>query len=49
VIIFKPRSLYPRGKDFLYPLDRRLGGPQKRYGKPDKVKVNIPVTGLGGL
>jgi hypothetical protein len=27
---FTPRPLYPRGKSPLYPLDRRLGGPQSR-------------------
>jgi hypothetical protein len=25
-------ALYPRGKDSRYPLDRRMGGPQSRYG-----------------
>jgi hypothetical protein len=28
-----PAALYPRGKDPLYPLDRRLGGPQSRSGR----------------
>jgi hypothetical protein len=27
-----PASLYPRGKDSRYPLDRRLDRPQSRYG-----------------
>jgi hypothetical protein len=27
-----PAALYPRGKDSLYPLYRRLGGPQSRSG-----------------
>jgi hypothetical protein len=28
-----PAALYPRGKDPRYPLYRRLGGPQSRYGR----------------
>jgi len=28
VVSFTPRPLYPRRKRFLYPLDRRLAGPQ---------------------
>jgi hypothetical protein len=27
-----PAALYPQGKDFRYPLYRRLGGPQRRSG-----------------
>jgi hypothetical protein len=27
-----PAALYTRGKGPLYPLDRRLGGPQSQYG-----------------
>jgi hypothetical protein len=27
-----PTALYTRGKDTRYPLDRRLGGPQSRFG-----------------
>jgi hypothetical protein len=27
-----PAALYLRGKASRYPLDRRLGGPQSRYG-----------------
>jgi len=30
VINFTPRPLYLQGKSLLYPLDRRLGGPQSR-------------------
>jgi hypothetical protein len=30
---FSPRPLYPRGESFLYPMDRRLGGPQSRSGR----------------
>jgi hypothetical protein len=28
-----PAALYARVKDPLYPLDRRLGGPQSRFGR----------------
>jgi hypothetical protein len=27
VVSFTPRLLYPRGKNYRYPLDTRLGGP----------------------
>jgi hypothetical protein len=33
VVGFTPRSHYPQGKRPLYPLDRRLGGPQSRSGR----------------
>jgi hypothetical protein len=33
VVSFTHRQLYPRGKGFLYPLDRRLGGPESRSGR----------------
>jgi hypothetical protein len=32
VVSFTPRPLYPRGKSSLFPLDRRLGGPQSQSG-----------------
>jgi hypothetical protein len=32
VVSFTPRPLYPQGKSPRYPLDRKLGGPQSRYG-----------------
>jgi hypothetical protein len=31
-VSFKPPPLYHRGKSPLNPLDRRLGGPQSRFG-----------------
>jgi hypothetical protein len=37
VVSFTPQPLYPQLKNLLYPLDRRLGGPQSRSG----VSVNF--------
>jgi hypothetical protein len=39
VVSFTPRPLYPRGRSPLYPLDRRLGGPQSRSGRHGEVKI----------
>jgi hypothetical protein len=33
VVSFTPRPFYPQGKSPWYPLDRRLGGPQSRFGR----------------
>jgi hypothetical protein len=33
VVSFMLRPLYPQGKSLLYPLDRKLGGPQSRSGR----------------
>jgi hypothetical protein len=38
-------SLYPRGKDPRYPLERRLGGPQSRYGHRGWRNNPLPVPG----
>jgi hypothetical protein len=38
-VSFMSRPLYPRGKSPLYPLDRRLGGPQHRSGRHGEVKI----------
>jgi hypothetical protein len=32
VVTFTPRPLYPQRKGLWYPLDRRLGEPQRRSG-----------------
>jgi hypothetical protein len=32
------RPLYPQGKTLWYPLDRRLGGPQSRFGRGGEEK-----------
>jgi hypothetical protein len=39
VVSFTPLPLYPWGKSSWYPLDRRLGGPQSRSGRPGEVKI----------
>jgi hypothetical protein len=38
VVSFTPWPLYPQGKSPLYPLDRKLGGPQSRSGRGDEEK-----------
>jgi hypothetical protein len=39
VISFKPRQLYPQGMRPRYPLDRRLCGPQRRFGRRGEEKI----------
>jgi hypothetical protein len=39
VVSFKPSPLYPRGNSPWFPLDRRLGLPQSRYGRYGEVKI----------
>jgi hypothetical protein len=41
-----PAALYPRGKDPWYPLYRRLGGPQSRYGDRGYRKNPLPLPGI---
>jgi hypothetical protein len=43
VVSFIPRPLYPRGKSPWYPLDRRLGGTQNRYGQYGEEKILDPT------
>jgi hypothetical protein len=43
VVNFTPRPLYPRGKIHLYPLDRRLGGPQSFSGRDGEKKFSAPA------
>jgi hypothetical protein len=38
VVSFTRRPPYPQGKNSWYPLDRRLGGPQSRYGRGGEEK-----------
>jgi hypothetical protein len=42
-VSFTPRSLYLRGNRPRYPLDRRLGGPQSRYGRCGEEKNLAPA------
>jgi hypothetical protein len=42
VVSFTPLPLYPWRKSPLYPLDRRLGGPQSRSGRYGEVKNSLP-------
>jgi hypothetical protein len=46
IVSFVPQPLYPQGKSPLYPLDRRLGGPQSRSGRRGKVKNSQPLPGI---
>jgi len=39
VISFMPRPLYPQGKSPWYPLDWRMGGPQRRSGLGVEEKI----------
>jgi hypothetical protein len=46
VVSFTPRPLYPQGKSSRYPLDRRLGGPQSRFGQGVEEKNFQPPPGI---
>jgi hypothetical protein len=46
VVSFTPRPLYPQGKSPWYPLDRRQGRPQSRYGRGCKERNSRPQSGL---
>jgi hypothetical protein len=39
-------AAYPQGKSPLYPLDRRLGGPQSRSGRSGEEKNSQPPPGI---
>jgi hypothetical protein len=43
VISFTPRPLYLQWKSPWYSLDRRLGGPQSRFGRGDEEKNSQPL------
>jgi hypothetical protein len=43
---FTPRPLYPQGKSPWYPLDRRLGGHQRRSGRGGEEKNYQPPSGI---
>jgi hypothetical protein len=36
VVSFTPRPLYPQRRSTCYLLDRRLGGPRRRFGRDSK-------------
>jgi len=38
MVSFRPRPLYPRGKNPWYPLDTRVGGPLSRCGRGGEEK-----------
>jgi hypothetical protein len=46
MVSFTSRQLYLQGKNPLYPLDRRLGGPQSRSGRGGEEKNSQPLPGL---
>jgi hypothetical protein len=47
VVSFTPRPLYPQGKSPWYPLDRRVGGPQRRSGRGGEEKNSQLPAGTG--
>jgi hypothetical protein len=49
VVIFTPRPLYRQEKSPMYPLDRRLGGPQRRSGRGGEEKKSQPLPGFEPL
>jgi hypothetical protein len=46
MVSFTPRPLYPWKKSPLYPLDRRLGGPQSRSGRCGAERNVLPLPGI---
>jgi hypothetical protein len=46
VVSFTPRALNPQVKSSWYPLDRRLGGPQSRFGLGGESKNSQPLPEL---
>jgi hypothetical protein len=46
VVSFTPRPLYTKGKSPLYPLDRRLCGPQRRSGRSGEERNSQPPPGI---
>jgi hypothetical protein len=46
VVSFMPRSLYPRGNSHHFPLDTRLGGPQRRSGHCGEEKSVLSLSGI---
>jgi hypothetical protein len=46
MVSFTPQPLYTQGKRLLYPLDRRLGGPQSRSGRGSVEENSQSLSGL---
>jgi hypothetical protein len=46
VVSFHAPAALPPGKEFLYPLDRRLGGKQSPSGSRGEEKNSEPLPGL---
>ena len=46
MVNFTPLPLYPPGKEPLYPLNKRLGGPQRLSGRFLKRKNPLAPTGI---
>jgi len=46
VVGFAPQPLYHWGKSSQYPLNRRLGGPQRWCGCIDEEKNSLPLSGI---
>jgi len=46
VMSFTYRPSYPRRKSVGYPVDRRLGGPQRRSGCGGEDKKSLPLPGI---
>jgi hypothetical protein len=44
-----PQPLYPEGRSLLYPLNRRLGGPQIRSGEVARRKNPIIIAPAGNI
>jgi hypothetical protein len=45
VVSFTPRPIYSQGKRSQYPLVRRLGGNQSRFGRGGEDKNSQPLAG----
>jgi hypothetical protein len=45
MVSFTPRPFYPQRKSPWYPLNRRLGGPQSRFGHGVEEKNSQPLPG----
>jgi hypothetical protein len=46
MVSFTLRSFYPQGKNPSYLLDRRLGGPQSRFGRGGEEKNSQSPSGI---